>query len=168
MDNRRNRKRNRLQYYDYSQNGYYFVTVCTWQKINHFGKIKNGFMSLNKFGLIVQKQWIWLSIQYPYVDLDDFIVMPNHIHGIIIINDNSVGNGRDRSLRKIKSISELIGAFKTTSSKIIHNAGLYTYRWQKSFHDHIIRDEADLYRIRQYIRNNPAQWVFDRNYPQNL
>ena len=70
-----------------------------------------------------------------------------------------VGNGRDRSLHtKIKTLSELIGAFKTTSSKRIHQAGLLKFRWQKSFYDHIIRNEINLNRIREYIINNPSQW----------
>ncbi|MFH1782754.1 MAG: transposase [Candidatus Omnitrophota bacterium] len=151
------RKHNRLPEYDYSQDGYYFVTICTHNRKEYLGRIENGNMILNEYGRIVEKQWIWLSEQYNYIQLDKFIVMPNHLHGILVI----VGNGRDRSLQKIKSLSELIGAFKTTSSKSIHMAGLVDFHWQKSFFDHVIRNENELMRIQEYIVNNPKQWELD-------
>lgn len=152
-----NRKSNRLPRYDYSQDGYYFVTVCTHNRIEWFGKIENDQMILNECGQIVEKQWVWLSEQYSYVKLDEFAVMPNHLHGILII----VGGGRDRPLQKIKSLSELIGAFKTTSSKLIHMAGLKDFHWQKSFYDHVIRNEKELMEIREYVLNNPKKWDMD-------
>lgn len=160
------RQRNRLKNYDYSQSGYYFVTICTWGLFNYFGQIINDKMGLNQFGLIVKKQWNWVAEHYPYVQLDDFVIMPNHIHGIIIINRDIVRNGCNHSARKIKPLPELMGAFKTTSSKLIHNAGLLSFRWKRSFYDHIIRNEKDLYRIREYIDNNPFKWHFDRNHPE--
>jgi len=119
----RERKLNRLRNWDYTTPGWYFVTICTKNREPFFGDILNNTMKLNKQGHIIIKQWIWLKDRYKYVKLDDYVVMPNHFHGIIIINDGFV-YGRDRSRPvptvKIKSISELIGAFKTTSSKIIH------------------------------------------------
>jgi putative transposase len=87
--------------------------------------------------MILLFPWQWLRKQYSYIQLDEYIITPNHIHAILIIN-NSVGNGRDRSL-PIKSLSSLIDAFKTTSSKLIHQNNLPEFKWQKSFHDHIIR-----------------------------
>ena len=138
-----------------------------------FGEVKAGAMILNDYGQIAGKQWIWLPEQYPYVELDEFVVMPNHFHGILSIvgNGRGVGNGRDRSLQKIKSLSELMGAFKTTSSKFIHKSGLSEFQWQKSFHDHIIRDDEDLSRVREYIVNNPLKWDEDveneKQYLQN-
>lgn len=108
--------------------------------------------------------------RYPYVDLDEFIIMPNHIHGIIIINDSSC---RDKSRPvptagiKIKSLSQLVGAFKTTSSKLIHENGLEKFAWQRSFYDHIIRNEKSLTQIRNYIRYNPMKWGEDRNNLKN-
>ena len=98
-----------------------------------------------------------MAEQYTYVELDAYVIMPNHFHGIISI----VGNGRDRSLQKIKPLPELVGAFKTTSSKLIHKAGFTEFRWQKSFYDHIIRNETSLLRIREYIANNSLQWHLD-------
>ena len=104
---------------------------------------------------------MWLHQQYPYVMLDDFVVMPNHIHGIVNIVDY-VRDGRDRPLHsKIKSISDLLGAFKTTSSKRIHEAGVISFQWQRSFFERIVRNDLELNRIREYIRTNPSRWELD-------
>lgn len=159
----KNRKPNRLRNYDYSQNGLYFVTICTKGRIEWFGKIENGKMVSNKFGKIVEQQLNWLVEQYYYIDLDCQVVMPNHIHLVIEINQN-VGAGRDLPLPvKTKPLSELIGAFKTTSSKLIHQNGLTEFSWQRSFYDHIIRNEISLNKIREYIQTNPKMWERDRN-----
>ena len=162
------RKLNRLAGFDYSTGGYYFVTICTKNRINCFGNIVDGQMILNTHGQIVKHQWIWLQKQYKYVELDEYVIMPNHIHGIIIIDDTFVGNSRDCSLQinkqKIKPLPELIGAFKTTSSKLIHQAGLNKFEWQKSFYDHIIRNEISLFNIRKYIKDNTLKWELDRFY----
>lgn len=160
----RNRKLNRLKDYDYAKGGFYFVTVCTQGRKEWLGEMKDGAVVLNEYGAVVNQQWAWLREQYPYVELDEFIVMPNHFHGILSI----VGNGRDRSLRqKVKSLSELVGAFKTTSSKLIRRAGLSEFQWQKSFYDHIIRNDADLARVREYIHNNPLKWEEDEENVKN-
>ena len=161
----RNRKLNRLTGFDYSNEGYYFVTICVKDKTEWFGEIKDGRMMLNEYGKIVLRCWNDLLNHYMNTKLDEFIIMPNHLHGILSI---VVRNARERSLhyrirsvRKIKSLSELIGAFKTTSSKLIHRAGLLEFQWQKSFYDHIIRNEQDLTRVREYIVNNPLKWEED-------
>ena len=143
-------------------------------------------MVLNEYGLMVQKRWLWLKEHYEYVDLDEFIVMPNHFHGVLIITKDNVGVGRDLpdqndrkrnrtspdlSLHKsvkIKPLSELIGVFKTTSSKLIHRTGLPNFSWQRSYYDHIIRNEKSLDNIRLYIQENPLSWETDRNNPENL
>jgi len=122
-------------------------------------------MELNEYGRIVERIWQWLAQQYLYVQLDTFQIMPNHFHGIIrtidIRGNRDVGTGRDLSLpiaphpQKIKSLSELIGAFKTTSSKSIHARGASQFAWQRSFHDRIIRNKHELNAVRGYIVNNP-------------
>ncbi|MCK5241007.1 transposase [bacterium] len=148
----RNRKLNRLPGYDYSSTGMYYVTICVYDNSSWFGDIKNGTIHLNDFGRIIQNQWFWLANHFYYVSLDAYVIMPDHIHGILEI----VGNGRDHSLQtKIKPLPELIGAFKTTSAKSIHNQGGFEFKWQKSFHDHVIRTENALLEIRKYIQNNP-------------
>lgn len=155
MQNYPNRKLNRLGGYDYSQDGYYFVTICTKNHENFFGKIKNGKMFLNDYGQIVQNQWIGLPDHYQNCILDEYIVMPNHIHGIVIINNknnNIVGNGLKpfptplkpfpTPLKPRHSLSEFIRGFKTFSSKNINiKYGKKIFQWQKSFYDHIIGNE---------------------------
>ena len=170
------RKLNRLKNFDYSQEGYYFITINTKKFISYFGEIKNKKMILNPYGKILEKQWLWLAKQYKYLQLDEYTIMPNHFHGILIIDSPSIKGGGNLSVRntrecsvqsiwgehfiqkKIKPIPELIGAFKTTSSKLIHLAGLNEFKWHKSYYDHIIRNEITLYNIRKYIKENPLAW----------
>ncbi len=163
----KNRKPNRLKNYDYSQNGVYFVTVCVQDKLCFFGDVVEEKMVLSDVGEIVKNKWLWLANQYDYVFLDEFVVMPNHFHGILSICDD----GRDKSrlvptvntgkFVKTKPLSQLIGAFKTTSSKMIHKIGLEKFKWQRSFYDHIIRNEKALQNIRNYIFKNPLKWKED-------
>ncbi len=161
------RKPTRLRNYDYSQDNLYYITSCVKDRVCCFGTVADKKMICNDFGRIAESQWNWLFLQYPYLICHAFVVMPNHIHGIIEINRSSVGTGRDLSLQdiKIKSLSEIMGAYKTTVSKLIHNAGLKTFQWQRSFHDHIIRDDGSYQRIFDYIRDNPAKWDDDSIFP---
>lgn len=186
----KSRKKLRLQGYDYSKDGKYFITSVTQDRIKYFGNIENKRMLKNEYGEIVERQWNWLEEQYPYIKLHVFIVMPIHIHVIIEINraiiknnknDNlyniNAGYGRDHTLQnenknitndnpdrpiKIKPIPELIGAFKTTSSKYIHLAGNRNFKWQRSYHDYIIRIEDEYDKISEYIRINPILWKEDK------
>ncbi len=176
------RKPNRLQGYDYSTDNLYFITSCVHNRICCFGQPSEQQMILNEYGKIAEKQWYWLGEQYPYVVLHEFVVMPNHIHGIIEIDRMRifapVGTGRDLSLRlqesetiKIKSLSELMGAYKTTVSKQIHliectdrSRPACAFKWQRSFHDSIIRDRESFHRISDYIVNNPKNWKQDKFY----
>jgi len=184
----RERKLLRLKGYEYSQPGAYFITICTQNRECFFGNIDNGKMVLNECGKIVEQQWCWLFDQYDYLKMGEYCIMPNHFHGIIWICPDDVGcdhgivvgnghggavgngcggvvgNGRDRSLQKIKPIPELIGAFKTTSSKLIHLNVPQSFKWQKSFYDVIIRDDESYHRIVEYIKNNPGNWEKDNYY----
>jgi putative transposase len=155
------RKKQRLPRFDYSAPGAYFVTICVKNMQCRLGEICKGNMVLNEIGEIVKKQWNWLFKQYCYTQIDEFTVMPNHLHGIIHI----VGNGRDSSLQvsKVKSIPELVGAFKTTSSKTIHLVGHSDFRWQKSYYERVVRDEKELHLIREYINNNPISWELEKS-----
>ena len=174
----KDRKHNRMTGFDYSSERLYFVTSCTHNKVHYFGNIVNGIMIKNQCGDIAEKQWCWLGQQYSYVVLHSYVVMPNHIHGIIEINAMNVGTGRDLSLNeqtgrmlgtghdlslpliKIKSLSELMGAYKTTISKQIHLLN-FEFSWQRSFHDHIIRNENQFQNITNYIQSNPGKWKED-------
>jgi putative transposase len=170
------RKRNRLKEYDYSNAGYYFVTICANDRNDYFGKIKNGDCVLNEFGKIVKKILGNIPVLYPYAELDYYVIMPDHIHIIIIIDPSenvSVVTSRDlspmnRLKPKIKSLSEIIGAFKTMSSKELHNKGLKEFKWQRSFYDRIIRNERELYQIRKYIEQNPLSLEIKKELPDNL
>ena len=177
----KDRKLNRWFGYDYSMPGHYFVTICTQNRISHFGEIVEGKMVLNEIGKIAEKQLHWVVNQYDYVKLDEYVIMPNHVHVIFeIINDvkifgknADVGNVLERSLRnadeaKILPLYRIVGAFKTTSSKLIHQQqNNFHFAWQKSFHDRVIREEKELNNRRYYIQQNPARWAEDRNNPIN-
>jgi len=163
----KNRTSNRLKNYDYSSQGYYFVTMCTHNQVCLFGEIKNNVMVLNEYGKIVQAAWEDLSNHYTDVQLDEFIVMPNHVHGIIWLIDLKtnvdVGAGLKPAPTWRFGLSEIVRGFKTFSSRRINvsrkTPGIIV--WQRSFYDHIIRDEIKLNKIREYIMNNPAQWAMD-------
>ncbi|MFA5818139.1 MAG: transposase [Bacteroidales bacterium] len=184
------RKSSRLQGYDYSSDNIYFVTSCVQNRVCCFGEIvgtgrdlslqnmdlslqsstQNGEqfvtsfipqMILNEYGTIAEKQWHWLSEQYRYIVLHAFVVMPNHIHGIIEINRSRIISSDPI---KIKPLSELIGAYKTTVSKQIHLMGFMEFQWQRSFYEHIIRDEKTFETISDYIINNPVNWEQDKLY----
>ncbi len=157
----RERKLNRKTGYDYSENGTYFVTSCIHNRMHLFGKIENEKMELNEFGKIAQKQWVWLANQYSYVVLHNFVVMPNHIHGLIEIDDNRIRTDESQPVQKIKPLSQLMGAYKTTVSKQIHLLGNTQFKWQRSFHDRIVRNNNEFDRIHNYITNNPKKWDND-------
>jgi putative transposase len=176
----RRRKRIRLIGYDYSLPGAYFVTICTKDRAAIFGDFVEGEMRMNDFGVIVQTCWNELPSHYPQVQLNAFVVMPNHIHGIIIINDDavrsnhrlspmnitenepSVGARSPRPYGKI-TLGNIIAFFKYQSTKrcnVIRNSpGIKL--WQRNYYDHIIRSERSMNRIREYIKANPDRWQWD-------
>ena len=163
----------RLQNYDYSQAGMYFITICCQDKICRFGKIENGVMILNEYGKIVEIVWNKLPQHYANVQLDKFVVMPNHIHCIIAItNDNIVGAGLkpaptiDSIATKQHSLSEIVRALKTFSARKINELRNTPGEklWQRNYWEHIIRNEDSYLQIADYIMNNPANWENDKLY----
>jgi len=164
MLNSPKRKRNRLQEYDYSNSGFYFITICIRNRNNFFCSIKNGNNILNDFGKIVEKRWKDLPSHYKNCELDFFIIMPDHIHGIVMVNNSLDTESKNHSL------SEIIRGFKTFSSKEINQVtrNEAKFQWQKSFYDRIIRNEKELYEIRKYIEQNPTKWDIEKNNPENL
>ena len=165
------RRPSRLQNYEYSQTGYYLVTICTQNRVNYFGEIEKTQMRLNDLGKIVTDCWQAIPEHFRDTALDEFVVMPNHIHGIAII----VGNADLRSLPRDYPQSQNTSRSKMYLSKIVHGfkslvthavrkrKNNHAFGWQKSFYDHIIRNDEDLYRIRTYIQNNPLNWVLDQD-----
>ena len=152
----KNRKRNRKKGFDYSSENIYFVTICIHEFKHYFGCVKNNDMHLNNYGVIASNQIKWLEQQYSYVIIHNSVIMPNHVH-ILFEIDTICLPGEI----KIKSVSELIGAYKTTCSKQIHLAGNTEFRWHRSFHDHIVRSPEAYENIFNYITNNPARWHTD-------
>ena len=155
------RKLNRLKDYDYSLNNYYFITICIEDRKELLSEIKNEKCVLTKYGKIIEKTLHNLPNFYP-CELDEFVIMPHHIHAIIIL-DNKTGSSR-------KSLSTIIQRFKTFTTMNINKlvGEEYKFRWQKSFYDRIIRNERELYQIRNYIRYNPLKWELEKDLPENL
>ena len=162
----------RLKDYDYSQAGAYFVTICTHDKECLFGDIVCGEMQLNTYGQVAQNEWIKTTDIRPNVKLDYYIVMPNHFHGILTINER-IGRGVLQyapTNNILRSPSQTIGAivrgFKsavTKSINVIRNTSGVPI-WQRNYYEHIIRNETELNKIREYIINNPLNWESDENY----
>ncbi len=167
----------RMRRHNYSQTGRYFVTLCTQNRKHLFGKIMENKMVLNNVGRIAFETWKWLQTQYDHVELDEWAIMPNHLHGIIvIINNNTNGSqtthinpregSQSVSAGKRKPIGRIIGAFKTVTTKrtnqIQGRTGIKL--WQRNYYEHIIRNNHDLSRIRNYIINNPRKWNVDRQF----
>ena len=174
----------RLQGYDYSQPGIYFITLCTQNHECLFGEILNGEMRLNEFGKMTQQCWLEIPHHFPHVKLDEFVIMPDHIHGIIILND-IVGAKNfspqpsnnfspqpmptpQQNITPFRSPSKTIGSiirgFKIGVTKgFRQNTDIYVV-WQRNYYEHIIRNKVELNRMRQYIIDNPKKWKTDENY----
>jgi len=153
----------RLPHWDYSQNGYYFITICTYKKNEYFGEIINGKINLSEIGEIAQTCWKEISIHFPFVELDEFVIMPNHLHGIIIICKNQRRDGACPISTKHKnSLGNIVGSFKSVVTKYA-NSHQIPFHWQSRYFDHIIRSESSYLKIKQYIRDNPQNWEEDRN-----
>jgi putative transposase len=195
----------RRKNWDYSQEGFYFITICTKDRIKAFGSIKDGEMINTKQADICNECWMDLTNHYPNIEFDEFIIMPDHVHGIVAITDSVCVNQSDvetirprvetihelslpvydelslrdisgkrnepnihddqfiRQQRRSMLIPKIIGRFKMQSAKKINQFQNTIGQpfWQKNYHDRIIRDETELYFVREYIRNNPLHYTGD-------
>ena len=182
---RPNRKSPRLPGYDYTQSGAYFVTICTAQREYLFGDIVGDEMIYTESGEIAVQCWQNIPHHFPAIEVDCFIVMPNHVHGILFITEdlmaNDVGTRYISSLQnmadvqsntetkrytigaKSGSLGAIVGTYKAAVTRTIHAKISNTNGriWQERYHDHIIRNERSLNQLRAYIINNPAQWSED-------
>ena len=162
----------RVKGYDYSSEGAYYVTLVTYRRDCLFGEIVNEEMILNGFGKIAAECWRAISDHFPFVELGAYVVMPNHVHGIIVIN-----NGRGTIYRAptieqfgkptVGSLATVVRTYKAAVTRRIgreHNA---TGIWQRNYYEHIIRDEKDLQNKTDYIEANPMLWDEDDNNPLN-
>ncbi|MBA3874149.1 MAG: transposase [Anaerolineae bacterium] len=159
------RRSPRLQSYDYSQEGAYFVTICTHHREPLFGKIQSGELSLSAMGNAAFEDWQKIPSHYPSVELDGFVVMPNHIHGIIFLVGEGFIPPAVATPPKSIYLSQVIAGYKAGVTRQINRINSYTSSiWQRSFHDHIIRSEPELNHIRHYVANNPSLWEQDKFY----
>ncbi|NER95141.1 MAG: transposase [Symploca sp. SIO1B1] len=163
----RYRRSIRLKGYDYSQLGAYFITICTNNRECLFGKIDNQQMEVNELGEIVIDVWLYLPTRYPNLELDEFVIMPNHVHCILVITE-ATEQLPQRELSQPKQrrkmlLPKVVGYFKMNSAKAVNQHRLSSGRslWQPNYYERIIRNEAELDRVRRYIVNNPAKWNQD-------
>ncbi len=183
---RKTRNSIRLDHYNYSLSGFYFITICAFQKKCLFGKIKKdlnkeNYFDENKIGAIVKKCWQEMPLHFSNIKLDAFVIMPNHIHGIIEIEDVCRGTAcrahqaqtHEQFQKPTKnSIPTIVRSYKSAVTKIANESGLTvgtacrapTNVWQRNYYEHIIRSEKSLDEIRQYVVNNIYKWEADSIY----
>jgi putative transposase len=179
----RHRRSIRVRNYDYSHAGAYFITICAWNKESLFGEIEKGQMQLNAYGEIAIKYWNGIHGHFMHVETDEFIVMPNHVHGVIVVNNcrgevtspfssgldtmkSIIQGGETPPLRRF-ALGQIVAYFKYQTAKQINQIRNTpgTPVWQRNYYEHIIRSEKDLKSIREYIRYNPLKWDEDEENP---
>lgn len=179
MDNNSNRKQRRsirLPEYDYSQNGYYFVTICCREKKCLFGRIRGGEMMLNTLGEKAEEEWKKTEEMRKDISLGEFIIMPNHMHGIIIIGNKSTENRRGTMPRAQQTeefgrptkntIPTIIRGFKSAVTKYAKQNRYNESPWQRNYHEHVIRSDDALEKISDYIKYNPILWEKDKYFQE--
>lgn len=196
MVRERRRRSIRLLDVDYSLPGYYFITICVKNRSCLFGDIKNGIVELNELGNAVKNCWLEIPKHYQNIVVDEFVIMPNHVHGILLINDNEkLGVQNIESLRQPIATNDVVGAqyfvpqlpgqnkyqqivsgsigsivrgFKIGVTKWWRKNDCDGILWQRNYYEHIIRDDKSLNTIRQYIRDNPINWFEDEENPTRI
>ena len=171
---------NRLKEFAYTEAWWYYITICVKGHQKIFGEISNGNVKLSDIGKMIREEWIKTKLIRPNIDLDEFVIMPNHIHGIIIIDfvettgpvvSESYANNEmthrviSTTLSK-NSLGSIIGQFKSVCTKRIRKMGYLNFAWQSNYYDHIIRNQTDLDRIRKYIQLNLLKWELDEYYSE--
>jgi REP element-mobilizing transposase RayT len=151
------RKKIRLEGYDYSQAGCYFVTICTQNRNNIFGDVVAGVMQLSECGKITEAELINIPSHYENVQIGKYVVMPNHIHVIVAVSPAAQINPRSPK----SDLSNVIGKYKAGVTRLVGNAFMRSVVWQKRFHDEVIRSEAEYRVIWRYIDENPSKWQDD-------
>jgi len=167
----------RLRGYDYAQAGAYFVTIVTRDRVCLFGEMVNGEMRLNDGGRMIEQWWFELNRKFSTVETDEFVVMPNHFHGIVVIAGVTVGadlrvGPNSEGAHAGAPLPTIIQWFKTmTTNEYMRGVKTRSWTpfagrlWQRNYYEHIVRCENELTRIREYIANNPLQWEMDRENP---
>ena len=173
----------RLQYWDYRWAGAYFITICTQNREHYLGEIVNGQMQLSHIGVIADILWYQIPHHAQNVELGAFVVMPNHIHGILVLTETvdtnipavetlhatSLPSTKQKNEQmamispKSNSISTIVRSYKSAVTKHAHRLG-FEFQWQTRFHDHVIRNDESFQKIINYIISNPANWQDDKFY----
>ncbi|HKD27284.1 MAG TPA: transposase [Xanthobacteraceae bacterium] len=167
----RRRRSLRLTGYDYTCAGAYFVTICAQDQACLFGNVVDGCMCLDDAGHMLGMLWNDIPARFADVEIDTFVVMPNHVHGIVVLPD--AANGVTR--RAAPALGEVVAAFKSaTTVQYIHGVKTRAWPafrrrlWQRNYYEHLVRDEKALDRIRRYIDENPARWALDDENPEKV
>lgn len=165
----------RLKGYDYEQAGAYFVTICTPMRACFFGDVVDGEVRLSDAGRVAQASWNELPARYPDISLDVFVVMPNHVHGIVIVgaqfiapmNSSQPPNAStdQGAINRAPTLGRIVRTYKAVTTRLIRQPANTTFAWQHNYYEHIIRNDGSLNRIRQYILHTPARWAIDRENP---
>ncbi len=171
------RKPIRLPHRDYAANGWYFVTICTKHRVCFFGDIVDGFMELSPIGKTAKQFWLEIPQHFQHTDIDVYIIMPNHIHGIVIIDNPNYQPCRDVACNvptpskispKPGSLGAIIRSYKSAVTHWCRKNEHDDFAWQSRFYEHIIRRDGSLENIRKYIVNNPLKWEEDKDNPVNF
>ena len=179
MDTRRethHRQSTRLPHYDYSQPGAYFVTLVTCDRACLFGEVRDGVVWLSVMGQIVDRAWRAIPEHFPGVVAAEYVVMPNHVHGVVVIQDENVNAVCDvgatymsplRDINVSPTLGVIIGTFKAAVTREIHKIKGYEHLriWQRNYHERVIRDERDYEELANYIVANPLNWELDSEFP---
>ena len=169
--NTHNRQSLRWPGCDYSQKGAYVVTICTQKRRCLFGSVEDEKTILNGLGETVFSVWLELANRFPGIILDKLVVMPNHVHGILFLSGAASSAPTENNDKKDRSytLGEVIRAFKSISAiQVNRQLGVKDQPlWQRNYYDHVIRDQDDLNRVRQYVLDNPINWEQDKNNPKN-
>jgi putative transposase len=179
---RRSRQTIRLKGYDYSLPGKYFITICTLNRECLLGEIHDRKMTVSPAGEIVRREWLHTPIVREEIEWDTFVIMPNHLHGIISIRTrrgDPAGRPAYQSITnrpfqqniptlKSNTIGAIVGQFKSNATKNIRESACPGFFWQRNYYEHIIRNESELRQIRRYILANPDNWIEDQDNPLNF
>ncbi len=164
----------RLRKFNYAQPGFYFITICTAQRQMLFGHIADAEMHLNDLGRLAHQHWQMLPNHYPNLHLHDFIIMPNHMHGIIQLvgaqfiapkNQKEINQGaiNQGAINRAPTVGDIVRGFKARVTYTAHVQGILlgAPAWQRNYHEHVIRDEMTYRKIADYVRTNPQRWLAD-------
>jgi REP element-mobilizing transposase RayT len=160
----------RLPHFDYRTDGAYFITICVQGRRTVFGDVLNAHLVPSTLGEMVSNVVMNLPKFYPVVEIDEFVVMPNHIHAIMWLDNSAIGDDRGGQARRPAptgrmSMSDVVQRFKSFTTNQAAKMGAGPVLWQRNFYEHVIRDDAGLTMVREYIRSNPQRWDEDRENP---